>query len=96
MADSPHRAHAGLLGDVRAEYDEMGEEWDEATVPEVARVAGLERFTIVGLTRHLEAAGFAVQSALEHGTLRRDPALTPAPHAARICSLATRGSTSAA
>ncbi len=40
----------------------MGGEWDEATVPEVARVAGVERFTILELTRHLERAGFAVES----------------------------------
>lgn len=51
-----------LVDEIRGEYHEFGGDYDDSSIPEVARVPGYERYTIAELTDALERAGFTVES----------------------------------
>jgi hypothetical protein len=51
-----------LIDEIRGEYHEFGGEYDDRSIPEMARVSGYDRFTIAELTDALQRAGFSVES----------------------------------
>lgn len=58
----------GLVDEIGGEYHEFGGDFDEYPIPPLARIDGIDRFSIVELTRSLQAHGFEVQSTRNPGS----------------------------